>query len=212
MAQTIIAKPQAFTPAYNPIKYIVDSTNKNKTGFRYIFQVYNGATLKGTFKVVPTFSTGYGEIDLSKFLSSYVSWDFDPTITQDLDAVNSFYNYDVKVGEEYLYELDYTSSLTASGTNTRINVTNIFQVGDQINITQDDLGVANPLLEGLHTVIAVSGSWIDVNVPFSSITNATINGTINYADNRKVVTYDITEIVSKKVFNGAISWIDFDNN
>ena len=102
MAQTIIAKPQAFTPAYNPIKYIVDSTNKNKTGFRYIFQVYNGATLKGTFKVVPTFSTGYGEIDLSKFLSSYVSWDFDPTITQDLDAVNSFYNYDVKVGEEYL--------------------------------------------------------------------------------------------------------------
>jgi hypothetical protein len=209
MAQTIIAKPQAFTPAYNPIKYIIDSTNKNKTGFRYIFQVYNGATLKGTFKVVPTFSTGYGEIDLSKFLSSYVSWDFDPTITQDLDAVNSFYNYDLNVGEEYLYELDYTSSLTASGTNTRINVTNIFQVGDQINITQDDLGVANPLLEGLHTVIAVSGSWIDVNVPFSSITNATINGTINYADNRKVVTYDITEIVSKKVFNGAISWIDF---
>lgn len=209
MAQTIIAKPQAFTPAYNPIKYIIDSTNKNKTGFRYIFQVYNSATLKGTFKVVPTFSTGYGEIDLSKFLSSYVSWDFDPTITQDLDAVNSFYNYDVNVGEEYLYELDYTSALTASGTNTRINVTNIFLVGDQINITQDDLGVANPLLEGLHTVVAVSGTWIDVNVHFSSITNVNINGTINYADNRKVVTYDITEIVSKKVFNGAKSWIDF---
>lgn len=209
MAQSIIAKPQAFTPAYNPVKYIIDSTNKNLTGFRYIFQVYNGATLKGTFKVLPTFSTGYGELDLSKFLSSYVSWDFDPNVTQDLDAPNSFYNYDVHVGEEYLYELSYTSALTASGTNTRINVTNIFQVGDQINILQDDLGVANPLLEGLHTVIAVSGSWIDVNVPFSSITNVNINGTINYADNRKVVTYDITEIVSKKVFNGAFTWVDF---
>lgn len=209
MAQTIIAQPQAFTPAYNPVKYIIDSTNKNLTGFRYIFQVYNGATLKGTFKVLPTFSTGYGELDLSKFLSSYVSWDFDPNVTQDLDAVNSFYNYDVNVGEEYLYELDYTSALTSSGTNTRINVTNIFQVGDQINILQDDLGVANPLLEGLHTVIAVSGTWIDVNVPFSSITNVNINGTINYADNRKVVTYDITEIVSKKVFNGAFTWVDF---
>ena len=209
MAQTAIAKPQAFTPAYNPVKYIVDSTNKNLTGFRYIYRVYNGMTLLGSFKVVPTFGTGYGELDLSKFLSSYVKWDFDPTITQDLDAVNSFYNYDVKVGEEYLYELDYTSALTASGTNTRINVTNIFQVGDQINILQDDLGVANPLLEGLHTVIAVSGTWIDVSVPFSSITNVNINGTINYADNRKVVTYDITEFTNKKVFNGADTWVDF---
>jgi len=209
MAQSIIAQPQRFTPAYNPIKYIVDSTNKNKTGFRYIYQVYNGATLKGTFKVLPTFSTGYGEIDLSKFLSSYIKWDFDPTITQDLDAVNSFYNYDVKVGEEYLYEVDYTSALTASGTNTRINIANIFQVGDQINILQDDGGTANPLLEGLHTVIAVSGTWIDVNVPFSSITDVNINGTINYADNRKVVTYDITEFISRQVFNGAETWIDF---
>lgn len=209
MAQTIIAKPQAFTPAYNPVKYILDSTNKNLTGFRYIYQVYNGVNLIGTFKVLPTYSTGYGEIDLSKFLSSYVSWDFDPNVTQDLDASNSFYNYSIEVGEEYLYELDYTSSLTASGTNTRINVSNIFQVGDQINITQDDAGVANPLLEGLKTVIAVSGTWIDVNVPFSSITDATINGTINYADNRKVVTYGITTITAKKVFNGAFTWVDF---
>lgn len=209
MAQSIIAKAQAFTPAYNPVKYIIDSTNKNLTGFRYIFQVYNGATLKGTFKVLPTFGSGYGELDLSKFLSSYVSWDFYPNVTQDLDAKNSFYNYDVHVGEEYLYELNYTFALTSSGTNTRINVSNIFQVGDQINILQDDGGTANPLLEGLHTVIDVSGTWIDVNVPFSSITDVNINGTINYADNRKVVTYDITEIISKKVFNGAFTWIDW---
>jgi hypothetical protein len=209
MAQTIIAQPQAFTPAYNPIKYILDSTNKNKTGFRYLYQVWHNAGVIGTFKVLPTYSTGYGEIDLSKFLSSYVKWDFDPTNTQDITAPNSYYNYMVQVGEEYLYELDYTSALTSSGTNTRINVTNIFQVGDQINITQDDLGVANPLLEGLHTVIAVSGTWIDVNVPFSSITNVNINGTINYADNRKVITYNITTISLQKVFNGAFTWVDF---
>lgn len=209
MAQTIIAKPQAFTPAYNPIKYIVDSTNKNLTGFRYIYQVYNGATLLGSFKVVPTYGTGYGELDLSKFLSSYVKWDFDPTITQDLDAVNSFYNYDVKVGEEYLYEISYTSSLTNSGTITRVNVSNVFAVGDQVNITQADSGTANPLLEGLHSVVASSSTWFDVNVPFSSITDATINGVVNYADNRKVVTYDITEFTNKKVFNGAITWVDF---
>lgn len=209
MAQTTIANPQRFTPAYNPVKFIVNSTNKNKTGFRYIYQIYNGATLLATFKILPTYATGYGEIDLSKFLSSYVSWDFDPTITTDLNAVNSFYNYEVNVGEEFLYELNYTSALTASGTNTRINVTNIFQVGDQINILQDDGGTANPLLEGLHTVISVSGSYIDVNVPFTSITDVNINGTISYADNRKVVSYDITEIAGLTVFNGAFTWGEF---
>ena len=115
----------------------------------------------------------------------------------------------MKVGEEYLYEISYTSALTASGTNTRINVANIFQVGDQINITQNDGGVANPLLEGLHTIIAVSGTWIDVNVPFSSITNVNIDGVINYADNQKVVTYNITNLTNLKVFNGAFTWVDW---
>ena len=209
MAQSIIAKPQAFTPAYNPIKFIIDSTNKNLTGFRYIYKVWHNAGVIGTFKVLPTFGSGYGEIDLSKFLSSYVSWDFDPNVTQDLNAPNSFYDYFVQVGEEYLYELDYTSALTSSGTNTRINVSNIFQIGDQINILQDDGGTANPLLEGLHTVIDVSGTWIDVNVPFSSITDVNIDGTINYADNRKVVDYPITTISPLRVFNGAFTWIDW---
>jgi hypothetical protein len=209
MAQTIIANPQKFTPAFNPVKFIVNSTNKNNTGFRYIYNVYNGATLLGTFRIVPTYTTGYGELDLSKFLSSYVSWDFDPTITTDIPAVNSYENYDVTVGEEYLYELNYTSALTASGTITRVNVTNIFLIGDQINILQDDLGVANPLLEGLHTVTASSGSWFEVNVPFSSITDVNINGVVNYADNRKVITTDITSFTNHKVFNGAFTWGEF---
>ena len=90
MAQTTIARPQSFTPAYNPVKYIIDSTNKNNTGFKYIFDVYNGATQIGRFKTLPTFGTGYGEIDFSKFLSSYVSWDFDPNVTLDHDAANSY--------------------------------------------------------------------------------------------------------------------------
>jgi hypothetical protein len=209
MAQTIIANPQKFTPAFNPIKFIVNSTNKNNTGFRYIYQVYNGATLLGSFRIVPTFTTGYGELELSKFLSSYVSWDFDPTITTDTPAVNSFFNYDVSVGEEYLYEITYTSALTLSGTITRVNVANIFNVGDQINITQDDGGTANPLLEGLHSVTASSSTWFEVNVPFTSITDANMNGIVNYADNRKVITSDITSFDNFRVFNGAFTWGEF---
>ena len=65
MATTIIAQPQDFTPAYNECKFIIDSTNKNKSGFRYIFEVFNSVTNDriGYYKALPTYGTGYGEQD-----------------------------------------------------------------------------------------------------------------------------------------------------
>jgi hypothetical protein len=57
MGQTTIAAPQVITPAYNPVKFIVDSTNKNLTGFRYIFDVYESGTSTkiAEYKVLPTY-------------------------------------------------------------------------------------------------------------------------------------------------------------
>ena len=62
MSQTSIASPQAFSPAYNPLKFIVDSTNKNKTGFKYIFDIYESGTANkiAKYKVLPTFGMGLG--------------------------------------------------------------------------------------------------------------------------------------------------------
>jgi hypothetical protein len=209
MAQTIIAQPQSFTPAYNPVKFIIDSTNKNLNGFKYIFDVYNGATLIGRFKTLPRIADGYGEEDLSKFLSSYVSWDFQPLVTTDYDAVNSYYNFQVKTGEEYLAQFTYTSALTNSGGFVRVNVTNTFAIGDQINLTQSDGGAANPLVEGLHSVTNSSGTWFEIGVAWSSVTNANIDGSVVYADQRKVVTYDVTSFSTKNVFNGARTFVQF---
>lgn len=209
MAQTTIAEPQIFTPSYNPVKFIIDSTNKNLDGFKYIFDVYSGATLIGRFKVLPTFGSGNGELDLSKFLSSYVSWNFEPSVTTDYDANKCYYPYQLKTGEEFLAQFSYTSALTNSGGNVRVNVANTFIVGDQVNIEQADGGTANPLLEGLHAVVNSSATWFEVAVPFSSITNANIDGLVTYADNRKIVTYNIITFGTKRVFNGAFRWLDF---
>lgn len=209
MAQTTIAQPQSFTPAYNPVKFIIDSTNKNNTGFKYIFDVYDGLTLIGRFKTLPTFGTGYGEQDFSRFLSSYVSWDFQPIVTTDYDAANSYFSYTVKVGEEYLAEFSYTSALTNSSGFVRVNVANTFAIGDQINITQADGGTANPLVEGLHSVTNASGTWFEIGVSWSSVSDANIDGIVTYADNRKEVAYDITNFFTKTVFNGARRFIEF---
>jgi hypothetical protein len=211
MAMTIIAEPQDFTPAYNECKFIVNSTNVNNDGFRYIFEIFESGTLNriGYYKALPTYGTGYGEQDLSKLLSNMVSYDFNPTITTFYDAANSYYKYDVKIGEEYIYTLSYTASLVNNGGNVRITATHAFQVGDQLNITQADGGVANPGVEGLHTVIAITGTTnFTINALWSEVTDATINGSIKYADNRKDINLNEISTINKYVFNGAISWID----
>jgi hypothetical protein len=212
MATTIIAQPQDFTPAYNECKFIVNSTNVNKDGFRYIFEVFEAgtATRIGYYKALPTFGTGYGEQDLSKLLSNMVSFDFNPTVTTFYDAANSYFEYDVKIGEEYIYELSYTASLVNNAGNVRITATHAFVVGDQINITQAVGGIAaNPGVEGLHTVVSVVGTTsFTINALWSEVTDATINGTVKYADNRKTIALNIVSTLDKYVFNGVQPWID----
>jgi len=212
MAQTIIAQPQDFTPAYNECKFIIDSTNKNKLGFRYIFEVFDSVTnLRiGYYKALPTFGTGYGEQDLSKLLSNNVSFDFNPSITTFYDASNSYFGYDVKFGEEYIFDLSYTASLADNSGNVCITATHPFQVGDQVNITQADGGVANPGVEGLHTVIAITGTTnFTINALWSGVTDATINGVVEYSDKRKTIDLDIIYTLDKFVFNGVYPWLEF---
>lgn len=211
MSQTTIASPQVFSPAYNPLKFIIDSTNKNNTGFKYIFQVFEAGTSNkiGEYKMLPRVGDGYGEQDLSKLLQSQVSWDLNTLSTSWYNAPNSRYLYDVKVGEEQLAEYFWTANLTNNGGNTRVPATNTFVAGDQVIIEQADGGVANPQLEGLHTVISATTSTFTVGVQFSSITDISINGTVHYADNRKLITLNVTTFSNYIAFNGAFRWLDW---
>ena len=45
MAYNIIIEPYDFMPAYNTMRFLVNSTNKNKPGFKYVFDVYDSLTL-----------------------------------------------------------------------------------------------------------------------------------------------------------------------
>jgi len=207
MAMTLIAAPQDFTPAYNPCKFIYNSTNKNNEGFRYIFDIYEAGTANkiAEYRVLPTYGTGYGEVDLSKLLSSKVSVDFFPTNYSEADTPNTRYEYDVKVGEEYIVTYNYTATLTNNGGNVKITPTaaHTFNVGDQVVV---DAGT-NTLITGLWTVIAVTGTTdLTISALWSNVVDPTENGTVTYADKRKTVTRDIEEELNKWVFNGALPW------
>jgi hypothetical protein len=210
MAMTLIAAPQDFTPAYNPCKFIFNSTNKNNEGFRYIFDVYESGTANkiAEYRVLPTYGTGYGEVDLSKLLSSKVSIDFIPTNYSESDTPNTRYNYDVKVGEEYIVTYNYTSNLVNNGGNVKITPTaaHTFQVGDQVVV---DAGT-NTLITGLWTVIAITGTTdFTISAVWTNVVDPTENGNVTYADKRKTVTRDIEEALNKWVFNGALPWTQF---
>jgi hypothetical protein len=211
MAITTINEPFDITPAYNPIKFLYNSTNKNNLGFKYIFDVYESGTANkiAEYRVFPRYGDGYGEIDLSKLLQNKVSYDFDQVLIESDPATNSYYKYDLKVGEEYVVTYTYTANLVNNGGNIQITPTtaHTFQVGDQIVLFA---GVANSAVNGLWTVIAISGTTnFTINALFANVNNPTDNGTVNYADNRKTITRDIVTALDKYVFNGAISWSGF---
>lgn len=208
MGMTKIAEPFDFAPAYNPLMFIYNSTNKNKLGFKYIFQVYESgtATKIGEYKVLPRFNDGYGQIDISKLLQSKVSFNIDVT-----NPSNCYYKYDVKIGEEYTQGVAYSSSLTNNAGFVKItSATHTFVAGDQVSIKQADNGIANPLIEGLFVVKSVqSSTQFTISALWANVVNATIDGNVYFADNRKTQTLaEITES-DKYVFNGVRSWVDF---
>ena len=216
MALVAQATPQVIVPAYNPIKYIYSSSNVALQGFKFIYDIYQSGTLNkiAEYRVLPTFGTGFGEIDLSKLLQAKVSYDLNLANTSAYNATNSHYKYDVRIGEEYLTTTTYINNLVVWPTapfagRVRINVANTFLVGDQINITQADLGVANPNLEGLFTVLVANPLYIVVNSLFSLVTDITIDGAITYADGRKTVNRNLAQQLNKFVFNGAIKWTEW---
>ena len=208
---TRIAKPDILTPAYNQMRFIYDSTNKNKDGFKYIFTVYNVTTTSeiGQFKVLPDYPNGYGNIDIARIVQSYLSNSFDSALPNVGLANDSYLKYYVEIGEEYIESYNYTLNLTNSSGNVRINFTSPFTVGDQIFIDQADGGSANPSLQGYFTVLSSGSGYIVVNSAWSDITNANIDGTVRYANNQKtVVTDEITES-DMVAFNGAMSFGGF---
>ena len=204
---TIIAQPSQLMPAYNPIKYIIDNTNKNEPGFRYIFTISpaNVATQIAQYKTLPVYSTGYGEMDISKLMQALVTWKFDLGQSDE-----SWYQYDIDLGFEYISNINYTSSLTDNAGNVRITFTGHgFVANDQILIVQSDGGVANPGVEGLHTVLSATANNFTINALWADVTNAAIDGEVTYADFRKTITPKDVIIQDREVFNGAYNNLIF---
>lgn len=214
MAITVIKEPQDLTPAYNEVNFEVDSTNKNKEAFRYVVDVYlSGTSTKiHETRIAPRIGDGYGVIKLAKILQSYVTYTLGLTNTTSLDASNSFIEFDLKIGEEFVEEWSYDDYEFRSGNKTALDstLTHTFSVGDAVQVKQTDGGVIKPMLEGLFIVTEVpNSSEIIIDIDFSNVVaGAAMGGKVRYADNRTSITRDLVT-KTKAAFNGALSFVDF---
>ena len=210
MAVSGVVEPNVTTPAYNPVVWWVDSTNKNETGFKYVVDVYDGSgTQIAEYRVAPRIDDGYGVIDLSKLLSTQVTYDFDLSSTTYYDATNSYFEYEVQFDEEYNASYAYTGFTNSSG---YVQLTGFsshpFVVGDQIDITEGT--ATNPLLDGLHTVTAVGATTLTIDVLYADlVAPSSTAGEVIYADNRKSITRNLLSKTNYYVWNGALPWLDF---
>lgn len=198
-----------YAPAYNNIKFIADSTNKNLSGFRYVFDIYSAGTvtLSSTTRideliVAPRLNDGYGVVYLEEIFQNFLTYDFDKTNIGLTNPINSWKGFDIYVGEAYTQPWDYDDfeffSSTAS-TNGHIQLrqfasatTHSFVVGDQVNITQDDLPCAPTQINGLHVVTEVPSPYaIILELVYLQVVGqgaCPAGGTVAFADNRRTIS------------------------
>lgn len=227
MAITIITKPADIHSGYNPVKYVISSTNRNKVGFRYVVQIFNkGTSVKLAELMIAPDSTNsnYGEIDVSRILQNKLDGHFitGPSLPNE-DAVGSYYQYDIKFGESTQKEWEFNDYIFlpggALGLTTDLaygvfsNAPHGYAEGDQIRVTNNSNYSPNDtrrLLEGVHTVIrVVDTKTIEIGGGFNMIGSNTYSGGKSIkADNSKTITYNLLSS-SHMVVNTAMNLKEF---
>lgn len=212
MSLSKIQQPSELTPAYNPMWWVFNSTNSSETGMRYVFKIMDSNNnILATLPAAPHPDNGYGYIDISKIISSNVSYDLD--VNDDIiDIPNSIFEYQINVSERFLYEWEFVDTIWNSGT-TRVQGTmsHLFLPGDGVNIIVDNIDTASQsysFIEGFHNIVAVGVDYFDVDRTHTS--TGTNPGKVTYA-NRTQVTLTGATFSDNYAFNGRRTTAEFIN-
>jgi hypothetical protein len=105
MSITLHTEPAEHTPAYNPVVFTFDSTNKNQAGFFYVVRARVNSSSSYTQWLIPASPTSYGngvgKKDFSKFISAYLSSRFSVLPTSIVGMSDGIVRLRVTVGEKY---------------------------------------------------------------------------------------------------------------
>ena len=113
MAMTIKSSPSTNTPANNRMWYVVDSTNKTQTNYKYILDLYVNGSVVATLNTRPYASnSNYGMLDVSNAVKQFIIPNyFVPTDSLVCGSVT---------GNKVQYQVVFSESYT-SGSVTVVN-------------------------------------------------------------------------------------------
>lgn len=100
---TIQQQPDIWTPVYNPMRFILDSTNNAQTNFKYVADIYVSGVadyVRLTINSDPNYAQG--DVDIHRIVESYIS--SSPAYKSQSGfqkASDSMIAYEVKFGEQY---------------------------------------------------------------------------------------------------------------
>ena len=181
MAITSFTVPNNLAPAFNPFIIEMLSDNINEPSFRYVVEIkdkLNSNALVSRLNLVPRANDGVGYTDLSMIVKN---------------LLGDYAHVEIEVGEMFAQSYTYTD-IQDDGIYVQLvgSTTPTYIAGDQINIEQADGGTAMPNMEGLFTVVSVSGDNVTISRLWADVNYSTIAGVVTYADNRKTEFLNLT--------------------
>ncbi|MBV1952599.1 MAG: hypothetical protein KUG64_10460, partial [Cycloclasticus sp.] len=205
MAITIKVEPQKYSPVYNELMVVLDSTNKTEPKFQYVIDVNIGGVYSSRLKVQSN-PAGYGVINLSKHIEHALSSDLDLADKEIFKkAGNSFAEYDVTLSEEYVLTSTFTS-VSDNGGFCQYNFSTDHHFLDEDFVTIDAVLSA---YDGVQEVTSVpSSTQIVTTIPFSVTSTGTgvlSNNTVTILTDPAVFTGD------KFATNNVYDWHEVPN-
>jgi hypothetical protein len=203
MAITITQQPNVNHAAYNPLYFKADSTNKNLPGFRYVFNIFEGATSttnriwQGNIAPNPL-DNGLMEADISRIIQNKVDRFIPLTITNITNATTPLtYQYNIRIDESYVYSWPFTThTLVSNQVQLNGSVAHTYVVGDLINISHP-----NATLNGIFSVVSIPSST-SIKINLLGLAGSSTPGVTAYSDARRVVVTG-TAVTNLRTFNSA---------
>lgn len=161
---TIIQAPATYTPAYNPMNYIVESDNITEPSFQYVFDLYVNGSMVSRHRLPPRFGSNVAMLDVSNIVQAYVSHDFVFSDTAFDKNPNSWASVYIKFGEEYSVAGIITTyiDLSTSATSYAVNASIEFLDFINWNTNQYFFGSSRKFLTSIPTpsVTLNSSLWL----------------------------------------------------
>lgn len=219
MSVTIISQPNLINSVFNPNQWVVDSTNKSKSGFRYIFNIgiigEDLSLIERKFRVAPRPNDGFGELDVSFVLKNMMETrvDFESAETNlFFDNFKFARAYILQVFEEYFEDWKYNDTEFVSGHRTKAvgTANHTFQIGDVVEVTPTNKNLF-PEFNGVLNVIDIPDPQSVVfDVIFRS--TPTNGGRMKFADNRKIVAGPMFQSEGNFAYKSALDFNTWTRN